>query len=768
MSVWTESKKLRLNNIPEAMINITNATARQNYLEEMDRIMTRLEETQSREIKPVLNRQFMNAAKSVASGMMATDYEVDRERVRLIELFKKHYRRVAAVFSKKVFDFIKEQEKGGLVPPEFKAPVDEFTREMETWNATQATRKIKIVNDSAKRSIRKIIAAGMGEGISHKDIAKNIREAGKVTSKWKSLRIARTETHTAGVKSVDSAIKSTRIEMEREWVSARDNRTRTRLRGSRFEHYLDFPMGANKERVAQDGLFVGTGESLHFPGDPGGSAGNTVNCRCVLLYHTVRSTQPVTPYEPPVPEAPAVPSYAPAKDIDELQNKFKENKIGHANFEGKWSKKQQLDIGNQTAEHWNDLRNKFPVLKKIQDDQQNLFDVYFFKGRSIEERSNFVTHGRYDFRNKSIEIASGRSKTHSLKVGVRSGRQYNYNVSSDFFGNFRHEMGHHIRDNSSKFTLETNKKFTKLWKEKRGTKYFEQNVSQYAQTNSNEAFSECFAAYTSPKYKTGMLPKEIESIFEELLGKPVSAVRKVPRKLPVTQGQRLFKSKADADLYDKYFEEYSKEKLTDKKIYNLVHDDLERVFRALYEWKSSTNRFEPVTLKYLAQKIEKKGSKAWLGRLNKFDLEQMEKILNIDKDAKFREQYIRIRALQQAKFKQDKIKKITLYRGTNGDKSGPAFRRRVLDAIEDAKKRGVDWKEELVEIEENSLVGYTRDRLIGRKFSWKGVNAKIEVDAEDILFDVDSPILRASYEGEQEVIILGGKRKLKIKDLSYD
>jgi hypothetical protein len=33
----------------------------------------------------------------------------------------------------------------------------------------------------------------------------------------------------------------------------------------------------------------------------------------------------------------------------------------------------------------------------------------------------------------------------------------------------------------------------------------------------DEAFAEAFAAYSSPLYKKGMLPKEVETFFKELL-----------------------------------------------------------------------------------------------------------------------------------------------------------------------------------------------------------------------------------------------------------
>jgi hypothetical protein len=62
------------------------------------------------------------------------------------------------------------------------------------------------------------------------------------------------------------------------------------------------------------------------------------------------------------------------------------------------------------------------------------------------------------------------------------------------------------------------RKWDKLW-ENKGYKWFEDNVSKYAGTNAEEAFSESFSAYTSKLYgEEHVLPREIVDILGELLG----------------------------------------------------------------------------------------------------------------------------------------------------------------------------------------------------------------------------------------------------------
>ena len=72
---------------------------------------------------------------------------------------------------------------------------------------------------------------------------------------------------------MDSYVAATKmgIEMEREWVSALDARTRP-------EH-----AEADGQVVGVDEPFIVGGEKLMFPGDRSGSGWNIYNCRCTQI-----------------------------------------------------------------------------------------------------------------------------------------------------------------------------------------------------------------------------------------------------------------------------------------------------------------------------------------------------------------------------------------------------------------------------------------------------------------------------------------------------
>jgi hypothetical protein len=60
--------------------------------------------------------------------------------------------------------------------------------------------------------------------------------------------------------------------MKKVWISDQGE-------SARDEH-----MDANGQAVALSENFSVGGESLEYPGDPGGSAENIINCKCVIGY----------------------------------------------------------------------------------------------------------------------------------------------------------------------------------------------------------------------------------------------------------------------------------------------------------------------------------------------------------------------------------------------------------------------------------------------------------------------------------------------------
>ena len=88
--------------------------------------------------------------------------------------------------------------------------------------------------------------------------------------KYQAERIARTETTAAANYGAIQSGAVSGYEMQKRWISALDKRTRD-------------PHGStNGQKVGEKEPFIVGGEQLLYPGDPNGSAGNVINCRCTV------------------------------------------------------------------------------------------------------------------------------------------------------------------------------------------------------------------------------------------------------------------------------------------------------------------------------------------------------------------------------------------------------------------------------------------------------------------------------------------------------
>ena len=72
---------------------------------------------------------------------------------------------------------------------------------------------------------------------------------------------------------------------QKEWLATGDNRTRA----AHMAAWGRYTEGGTPGPIPMDQPFIVDGEALMYPGDPNGSPGNTINCRCTLL-----------PYDPPL------------------------------------------------------------------------------------------------------------------------------------------------------------------------------------------------------------------------------------------------------------------------------------------------------------------------------------------------------------------------------------------------------------------------------------------------------------------------------------
>jgi len=131
------------------------------------------------------------------------------------------------------------------------------------------------LTDTTRKDVQNIIAEGIKDNLSSKEIAKFIKEKAGI-SRSRAELISRTEVHSsanwASIESTQSISDELNIEFEKVWNTTEDERTRS-------SHRM-----ADGQKVDMNESFLVNDEKLMYPGDSSGSASNVINCRCFLTY----------------------------------------------------------------------------------------------------------------------------------------------------------------------------------------------------------------------------------------------------------------------------------------------------------------------------------------------------------------------------------------------------------------------------------------------------------------------------------------------------
>lgn len=132
------------------------------------------------------------------------------------------------------------------------------------------------VTDTTYRAIQETLAAGVAEGEDIPKLAERVRHVFDVASSQRATVIARTEVISAFNGSANLSAQQLPADVVggREWIATRDGRVRA-------EH-----AAADGQVVDMRSPFSVAGEALEYPGDPNGSADNTVQCRCTVAFLT--------------------------------------------------------------------------------------------------------------------------------------------------------------------------------------------------------------------------------------------------------------------------------------------------------------------------------------------------------------------------------------------------------------------------------------------------------------------------------------------------
>lgn len=151
---------------------------------------------------------------------------------------------------------------------------------LETYGLSRTR---QIVGTTTKQ-LTQLIIAGQRQGLTSSQIMRQLINRIPQIAATRAKIIAETEIHSAvQFGAYNAAMRSGRL-LVKVWNTVEDDRVRDFHQGAHYSHRL-----AEGQKKALDNSFQiphisGGTEALRFPGDPEGSAGNIINCRCVATF----------------------------------------------------------------------------------------------------------------------------------------------------------------------------------------------------------------------------------------------------------------------------------------------------------------------------------------------------------------------------------------------------------------------------------------------------------------------------------------------------
>ena len=154
-------------------------------------------------------------------------------------------------------------------------------------NQEAIRRRITGVTETTRARIVGEVARGQQDGLGVAEIAKGINKRVPAISRARGALIARTETHGAANFAMHETAKTTGLELEKEWVSTEDARTRNFGDDAEYDH-----VSMNGQKRAMDEPFSmpwsgGPDLLIMYPGESGKPGAAVINCRCASIQRVV-------------------------------------------------------------------------------------------------------------------------------------------------------------------------------------------------------------------------------------------------------------------------------------------------------------------------------------------------------------------------------------------------------------------------------------------------------------------------------------------------
>lgn len=247
----------------------------------IDRQLTLMDAVE-KEAVPALNSLFLYAYKAALEKFRAS-----RNAPELPLDFQPNLNRLleatwAAAISASAAAFREEFADG--FPAEQKMAVTDILALFISSMRPQVAHQIVITTQA---QIRDMILGGMAGGQAADEVYFSLLSRSEELSLLRAILITRTEVHSATQFAAWQLARQSLIRLDKVWNSISDTRTRDFGEIGKISAFNHRAMDG--KRISLNEFFsvprLGGGfEYLMFPGDPNGSAGNVINCRCIQSY----------------------------------------------------------------------------------------------------------------------------------------------------------------------------------------------------------------------------------------------------------------------------------------------------------------------------------------------------------------------------------------------------------------------------------------------------------------------------------------------------
>lgn len=238
-------------------------------------IRSGLNETIKPLIEAIGNVQSFEEVRGIANRNLSTDFMKSR----YIDL----YSEVGVDFANDTYSSIAPPQKSDKDIVEY-----QWRENMRKYVLDEVANRITLITNTTekefKRIVNNVVQQAQEDGQSVQDAAREIQKQIGFSNSYRAVRIARTEIVSASNHGSLIGAKSTGLQLKKVWIATRGDRTRD---AHKDMDGRSVNMNEKFRVDVYDGKIKIGDELLEHPGDPKGSAGNVINCRCTQGYERI-------------------------------------------------------------------------------------------------------------------------------------------------------------------------------------------------------------------------------------------------------------------------------------------------------------------------------------------------------------------------------------------------------------------------------------------------------------------------------------------------